>query len=191
MSDILTALAAERKSIPTLGRINDRGSSDVQLEDKTFKSPDCSHYDPNMKPGERLNMSTYKDPVPTIVWEVGYSEQTRKLAIDCARSVGASGGLTNMAIALNIVGGLVPGGRRLTAMSISPWTVMKYTPNDQDVTPEQCGVLRRTDKHGPSDAAGTSVSDEYSFSLLWNGKVNTWKVGTVVTQVSRFKVLVD
>jgi hypothetical protein len=71
------------------------GSANVQLEDG-MKSPDFSLYEEH--PEEELVMKAW----PTVVWEVGYSEDVVKLAKDVGRFVACSVGRVQLAIAVKL-----------------------------------------------------------------------------------------
>ncbi|KAF8811485.1 hypothetical protein BYT27DRAFT_7252739 [Phlegmacium glaucopus] len=81
------------------------GSANVHLEDG-IKSPDYSLYENN----------PMKQPLtqgwPTVVWEVAYSENEKKLARDLARYVACSLGRVRLAIGVNIECNYVAGQRQ-------------------------------------------------------------------------------
>jgi hypothetical protein len=86
-------------------------TADVHLCDG-IKSPDFSLYenDPNQAP-MLLAM-------PTVVWEVAYSEDEKKLAYDLGRHIACSFGLVRLAIGVNIernrIGGVFRGVKQVT-----------------------------------------------------------------------------
>jgi hypothetical protein len=71
------------------------GSADVKLADGV-KSPDFSLYENERTSGLEMQSS------PTVVWEVAYTEDDRKLARDCARHICGSRGEVLLAIAVDI-----------------------------------------------------------------------------------------
>jgi hypothetical protein len=81
------------------------GSTDVKLCDGT-KNPDCSMYEVN--PGS----ISLAEAFPTVVWEVAYGEDERKLAQDLGRWVACSRGRVHLAIGIKIERNRTPGGLR-------------------------------------------------------------------------------
>ena len=71
------------------------GSADVELEDG-IKSPDFSMYEDH--PTKQAMTQAW----PTVVWEVAYSEDEKKLARDLGRYVACSLGRVRLAIGLKI-----------------------------------------------------------------------------------------
>lgn len=184
MSQLSQIMFADRRPIPHLDRIHEYGSADVYLEDGTTKSPDYSYYDLN-EPPKQSRSETYRRTYPTIIWEVAFSQDARKLGSDCARWVGASGGSINKAIAITIQSLSEPAitERFSGSITVSVWTVHRFIHNE-NTEDWECGFLRRTDGHSDEDLA-SPLADEYLFSLNWAGKIVTWKVGRTETEVSR------
>lgn len=74
------------------------GSADVDLVDGAIKSPDFSMYeDP-----PTTNPLIMTEGMPTVVWEVAYSQDEKKLAYVLGRYVGCSLGSVRLAIGINI-----------------------------------------------------------------------------------------
>jgi hypothetical protein len=71
------------------------GSADVDLEDG-IKSPDFSLYE------DHPTKQPLTQAWPTVVWEVGYSEDEKRLAHDLGRYVACSLGRVRLAIGLKI-----------------------------------------------------------------------------------------
>ena len=173
-----------RRPTPHLSRIHEYGSADVHLEDGTTKSPDHSYYDLN-KPRKYSLLERYRRKYPTIVWEVAFSQDARKLGSDCARWVGTSGGNIHKAFGINIQSLNEP---TITedfsgTIKLSVWTVLQCF-RDENIKDSECGFLRRTDGHSDEDLS-SPLADEYLFSLNWNGGY-TWKVGRTETEVCYF-----
>ena len=99
MSTLFVQLAQRSEGLPLISGNNSTlclgGLGDVDLEDG-IKSPDFSLYDnhPQKKPLMKA--------CPTVVWEVAYSQNESKLAIDLGRHVACSLGRVRVAIGLNI-----------------------------------------------------------------------------------------
>jgi hypothetical protein len=92
--------------------IYEGGSADIKLADGV-KSPDYSLYESSDK-GAQARMESF----PTIVWEVAYSENSRKLAQDAARHICGSQGEILLAIAVDVH---VTPSRELQSMSVAFW----------------------------------------------------------------------
>lgn len=99
MSTLFVRLAQHSEGLPSVSGNNSTlrlgGSADVDLVDG-IKSPDFSLYDnhPQKMPLTKA--------CPTVVWEVAYSQNESKLAIDLGRHVACSLGRVRLAIGLNI-----------------------------------------------------------------------------------------
>jgi hypothetical protein len=86
------------------------GTADVDLEDG-IKSPDFSLYEDH--PSKQPLTKAW----PTVVWEVAYGEDERKLAEDLGRYVACSLGRVRLAIGVKIDRNpAVPGGRQLRSV---------------------------------------------------------------------------
>ncbi len=118
MSHLLRTLPTDRRPIPSLQEPEDGGSTNVDLENGSSKSPDWSHYDPNRSSAEIPDdLAQYQRACPTMVWEVAFSENSRQLGRDCAGWVGGSGGNTFKAVGLCVDAG-PPLDRRLKALTV-------------------------------------------------------------------------
>jgi hypothetical protein len=99
MSSLFVRLAQGPGGLPPISGSNSTlrvgGSADVNLVDG-IKSPDYSLYEnhPQKKPLTKA--------LPTVVWEVAYSQDERKLAYDLGRHVTCSLGRVRLAIGVNI-----------------------------------------------------------------------------------------
>ena len=71
------------------------GSADVEMMDGSIKSPDYSMYEVAPKP--RIT-----EGWPTVVWEVAYSQDEKRLAYVLGRYVTCSAGMIRLAIGINI-----------------------------------------------------------------------------------------
>jgi hypothetical protein len=87
------------------GNIRLGGSADVKLRDG-IKSPDFSLYESHP---EKLPLT---QAWPTVVWEVAYTEDEKKLAHDLGRYVACSLGRVQLAIGVKIERNRVQGGFR-------------------------------------------------------------------------------
>jgi hypothetical protein len=87
------------------------GGDNIALFDGGEKTPDFVIYD---------QLHTPNDPthLPTIAWEVGYSESAKKLGRDAARLVAGTGGGIQLAIAVNIEDNKK---RKLKAVTVDFW----------------------------------------------------------------------
>lgn len=192
VADILLALASDRKEISGLKRIDNRGTAVVTLEDGVHKSPDFGHFDPNMLQGQNdANIADYRELYPTVVWEVAYSQRSKKLARDCGRWIACSGGNTNLAIATDIDSTPVAQGRKLNSITLSEWVLLDYLEDDKETTPDQCDVLRRKDGLPDDDSLLSSpIAKEYLFSTIWKKSVVTWLVGVGTSRKEASHLLV-
>ncbi|KJA23583.1 hypothetical protein HYPSUDRAFT_581959 [Hypholoma sublateritium FD-334 SS-4] len=172
MSRISQVIFANKRPIPHLDHIQAYGSADVHLEDGTTKSPDYSYYDPNKPPKDSM-LERYRRMYPTIIWEVAFAEDARKLGSDCARWVGASGGNINMAISITIQSLSEPDITEefSGSITISVWRVHDFI-EDEGTNDCECGFLRRTDGHSDEDLA-SPLADEYLFISNWGGDIVT------------------
>ena len=82
-----------------------RGSADVDMEDG-IKSPDFSLYE------DHPTKQPLTQAWPTVVWEVAYSENEKRLARDLGRYVACSLGRVRLAIGLKIEHSPVVGGQQ-------------------------------------------------------------------------------
>ena len=118
------------------GHVRLGGSTDVELEDG-IKSPDFSLYEQN-------SLNEEMGP-PTVVWEVAYGEDERKLAHDLARFVACSRGYVQLAIGIKIERGKA---KELKSVKYSFWE-MDYTETFSSLK-ESCSslnVLERCDEY--------------------------------------------
>ncbi|KJA14417.1 hypothetical protein HYPSUDRAFT_59392 [Hypholoma sublateritium FD-334 SS-4] len=132
VSDILYAVSQDRQSISTLHRINDRGCAQIRLEDGIIKSPDFGHFDPNISQISRGLVARYRKVSPTVIWEIGFSQRRKDLECATAHSVAASGGNTNLGIALDVGYKKDKALQRLlTRIIVSLWTVVEFLRPDK------------------------------------------------------------
>lgn len=189
MGTISSAIHANWRPVPHLSPIKCCGAADVNLDDETTKHPDLSYYDRNVPPiPYGPDIEAYISSFPTMVLEVAFSQDARKLGSDCARWTGASGGCTNMAIAIAIQNGLTDTSV-LESITVTVWTLRDFIANDKKTRKRECGFLRRIDGHSDEDLA-SPLASEYLFSIRVGkrGDIFTWRVGrTQETEVSPFK----
>lgn len=77
------------------------GTASVKLADGV-KQPDYSLYERRQGTGSMAAEAHALNAVPTITWEVGYSESPEKLALDAARMICLSKGLIQLVVTINI-----------------------------------------------------------------------------------------
>lgn len=77
------------------------GTASVKLADGV-KQPDYSLYERRQGTGPMAAEAHALNAVPTITWEVGYSESPEKLALDAARMICLSKGLIQLVVTINI-----------------------------------------------------------------------------------------
>ena len=138
ISDVFDELRAQGLSYDR-EFICDSGTADVHLTDGC-KSPDYSLYNTvAFQNSESPRDSARRTSSPTVVWEVAYSESSRKLARDAARLICGSQGEVLLAIALNIEH--LP-NRKLKSVTCAFWEMddvayLNATPSNLNVL-EQC-----------------------------------------------------
>jgi len=125
MSDVFHLLACAGRSYPTTkyqgSKITQCGTADVKLT-CGHKAPDFSLYE--LKDTAESEADKDDNSTPTVVWEVGYSENVKKLALDAARHICLTRGRVLLVITIDIIheDNRVNGGsRRLKEVKWAHW----------------------------------------------------------------------
>jgi len=117
------------------------GCSRVRLADGR-KSPDASYVDNTPGIEERLK------GIPTVVFEVGWTEVSNKVAHDCGRWIACSLGRTNLAIGIDIIGKEAEDGRtELAQLWCTVWELVGTDTLLECPVDEDLNRLIRTDGH--------------------------------------------
>jgi hypothetical protein len=156
-------------------RITDSSKADIRLEDGV-KSPDGSLYETNHK----LSPSVAR--YPSVVFEVGYSENSRKLAMDAARHICMSRFNIQLVIAIDII----HKNNELTNVDMAFWE-MRDVISAKEFDGET-NKLTRLDEYKDDDECVPPPANAY-FAVLENpvtkqlekyiaGTTSTWTVST-------------
>ena len=142
MSSLFVRLAQSSGGLPPISGSHSTlrvgGSGDVNLVDG-IKSPDYSLYEdhPQKKPSTQA--------LPTVVWEVAYSQDEKKLAYDLGRHVTCSLGRVRLAIGVNIehdrpVEGQPRSLKKVTCTFWEPLSVKEFATLEESGSPLDCLV---------------------------------------------------
>lgn len=144
-----------------MGAIRLGGSADVKLVDG-IKSPDYSMYEVDSK-----------IPWPTVVWEVAYSENERKLAYDLGRHIACSVGRVRLAIGVKIELNHAPEGlpQSLKKLTCAFWEADRI---ERYATLQESGSelnrLTRCDEYGNHDDYVVPPATKFSCAAKFKGQ---------------------
>jgi hypothetical protein len=154
MATLFGRLIQDSTKFPSLSGVNRTvlfgGSADIDLDDGGIKSPDYSLYENHRDLKELPLMHA----LPTVVWEVAYSESENDLARDLARHVACSVGGVRLAIGLKISHTLSTGDqlKALKSVTCEYWEVDGV---EEFATLEESGscldTLSRCDEYTDAD----------------------------------------
>lgn len=180
MGEISKGMVKDRRPVTQLKSPDalEGGSGTCNLEDGSRKSPDYSYYDPN---GAAHRTRDYEGAFPTVVFEVGFTEKSRKLGRDCARWLGASGGVVNLGIAIDIDAG-TPEARILDTVSVTLWRCVSYVSSTTCPVNTILGSIQRFDRL--PDKSPSQLSYKYTFSKKFGKRYMTWTIVGAPTKVS-------
>jgi hypothetical protein len=94
------------------------GSADVQFR-RGVKSPDFSLYD--VKEGNPDSSEVYENDVPTIVFEVAYTQSTRDVSFEAGRHICLTGGDILLVVVIDVKHKRGSKPRKLEAVTWSHW----------------------------------------------------------------------
>jgi hypothetical protein len=169
------------------------GCTDVDLVDGAIKSPNFSMYEDPYPPTTR----PMTEGMPTVVWEVAYSQDEKNLAYVLGRYVACSLGSVQLAIGVNIKHNNVQGQPRVLKKVTCTFWEADYT--ETFVTFEESGlrfmgVLERCDEFaGMADDFVVPAATKFAFVSEFGGKYikfvvsqhNLYMVGPFAAEYSK------
>jgi hypothetical protein len=154
------------------------GGDSITLSDGGQKTPDFVIYDQHHTPNDLTHL-------PTIAWEVGYSESAKNLGRDAARLVAGTGGGIQLAIAVKIED---DEERKLKAVTIDFWELTDSEQLKPSAGKElDVNRLIRADSLDDSERIGkASLAAEYQYIFYEKAVDLYWKY--VVSRTERHQV---
>ena len=145
------------------------GSTDVDLMDGTIKSPDFSMYETPSP------MDALTNGMPTVVWEVAYSQNEKKLAYYLGKYVACSLGFVRLAIGVNIEHTAAVKGqpRALKLVTCSFWEAddAEIFATFEESGSKLLGVLERCDEYADKEADFVvPAAQKFSFVSEFDGE---------------------
>lgn len=145
------------------------GSLDVRLENG-IKTPAYSHYDDLNHQYGKNEYCDWMQALPSLVWEVAYSDASRQLGRNCARFVACSLGAVCLAIGIVVTFKDAPEEeeRLLERVTCSFWEVITFDAFDT-LGDEVVDALIRTDGGDDNDVSLPPATEYKYTSQLCEG----------------------
>ena len=145
------------------------GTADVDLMDGTIKSPDFSMYE------APTPVDAITKGMPTVVWEVAYSQDEKSLAYHLGKYVTCSLGAIQLAIGVNIEHSPAVEGqpRALKKVTCAFWEAeyAETFATFEESGSKLLGVLERCDEYAETEAEFVvPAATKYSFVSKYRGE---------------------